>query len=111
MKENKEMEELLKKFTRGELKTEDLDQETAEKFLAYMKVKIREKLDNIRKISEETKKINEKTIKVKEETAQIQEETERIKKENEELAKRIQRAADIDAKNEEAIKRILNGEE
>lgn len=109
--EDKEMEELLDKFTRGEMKAEDLDQETAERYLAFMKTRIRSKLDHIRELDKDTARLNKDTARIKEETAKIKADTARLRKENEEMARRIQRALDADTDNDEKIRRILDGEE
>lgn len=109
--EDKEMEELLMKFKRGEIKATDLDQETAERYLAFLKVHLRERIDRIKELDEDTARINKEAEKVAQDTKKIREETKKIKKENEELAKRLLKANEIQNANEEEIRKILAGEE
>jgi hypothetical protein len=109
--EDKEMLELLHKFKKGEIKAEDLDQKTAERYLAFLKVYLRDRLDKIKQLDEDTARVNKEAEIIAQETKEIEEETRQLREENEEMAARIQKAIESESEDDETIRKILKGEE
>ncbi|MBR2785695.1 MAG: hypothetical protein IKD74_06930 [Clostridia bacterium] len=99
--EDKEMMDLLLRFKKGEVKAEDLDQETAERYLAFLKKHIRSKLDRIKAINADTERINKETEIIAQETRKIEAETETIREENRKMAEEIQKFIDENAEDED----------
>lgn len=108
MERDQEMMDLLLKFKRGEVKVEDLDQETAERYLEFLKKHIRSKLDRIKIIKEDTERINKETAKIEQETREIEADTEKIREENRKMAEKIQKIIDENVENEETDNEDIN---
>ena len=89
MEEDKEMLKLLHDIEGGRVGVEEVDEETATRFLQFMKEHIKNKMEDIKKINKEIEAFEEETAAVNSEIKRITRETEAIEAENKELDEKM----------------------
>lgn len=106
MEEDKEMLKLLHDIEGGRIGVEEVDEETATRFLQFMKEHIKNKMDDIKKINKEIDAVEEETEKINAETAEINKETRKIEEENEKVDSQLVEMEKITKEFQEKIENI-----
>lgn len=106
MEEDKEMLKLLHDIEGGRIGVEEVDEETATRFLQFMKEHIKNKMDDIKKINKEIDEVEEETEKINAETAEINKETRKIEEENEKVESQLVEMEKITKEFQDKIQNI-----
>lgn len=106
MEEDKEMLKLLHDIEAGRIGVEEVDEETATKFLQFMKVHIKNKMDDIKRINKEIEEVEKETDRINAQTSEINKETKRIEAENEKVENQLVEMEKVTKEFQEKIENI-----